>query len=426
MGWQAQLRRSLPVFGGAAGATRAHQYTLPVVNVRPDAAASLVYRVAVAVPAYAAPGAYDLSLHTVFGELVLPRSVVVLSEEQPVRLARLPSQLTAAALPQLASLPVDVWLADAVPAVAPAQPVLVSGVAPVALRIGAGLAVSSVACSAPASFAQELALVLAGERRTRMGFDDLPASSAQQLGIGEAATPQDAPVLVQRPGSEPASLQLTNLQSHTTGELSLLLPVGHSLRVVGAQLRSFPAVDVSIRHPDQVVVHVLLPPAASAQLDLLELPTGARPQLEVQRTTTAASTLLRVVGAPAGSRVAFDLGFARTAWVQAPLRTSFLAPGVHPIAALLLGPQAEATALHAELWVEPRRPPTCAVGVIGQSRTNAGLCLLFAAGLLLKRRGALPFGNRLRWARGCSGARSGAFVKRDAPRRVPRAAGIAP
>ncbi|MEM9194960.1 MAG: hypothetical protein AAGF12_37630, partial [Myxococcota bacterium] len=84
-GWSAEL-----VGHAAQGWGRAeHRYPLRVVDVRPDGPSSLVYRAALIVPAWAAPGTYGLRISAPGGSAEVAGSIRIVDVDAPIRLAML-------------------------------------------------------------------------------------------------------------------------------------------------------------------------------------------------------------------------------------------------------------------------------------------------------------------------------------------------
>ncbi|MAT27122.1 MAG: hypothetical protein CMN29_19585 [Sandaracinus sp.] len=114
-GWTATLHGR----GRIVAEPAEHRVPLRVVDVRPDAQATLVYRARVELPAWLAPGLYDLELATPGSPaMTRPASVRVRPARAPgpARLAPMPTpppgEAPAAFLARLRELPVDVWLVE--------------------------------------------------------------------------------------------------------------------------------------------------------------------------------------------------------------------------------------------------------------------------------------------------------------------------
>jgi hypothetical protein len=357
-----------------------HRHFLPVVSVRPDGADSLVYRLRIEIPAYVAPGTYAFALHTPFGTRSTEQGVRVIAAGATPRLARLPDHMLlppAAAGTRL----VDVWLAgsyaeEAVAAIAPidliepaptdagpagrpavemgsdpAPTLLVEGDA-IALRVGSELWVRG-GCSDASTFEREVAAVLAIERSTRVPLDPRRAASpptAAELFSVDA-------IALRAEGAE-----LDNRAASTARELALLLPFAARASVDHGTLALYPASEPVARTP-------------AAKLARWIVPAGVRAALRLGPARAAGSTLalrprdfrsgqparVRIAGADARAKVAFALGFAHSAYASPDLRTRFWGPLPHPVRAQVFETDGAGQVVHGHLWVEPHRPPNCAI-----------------------------------------------------------------
>ncbi len=109
-GWSVSLRGHAHRIDGAE-----FRYALRVADVRPDAHHGLVYRVRIPVPAWVAPGTYDLRVQGPWaGVDVAVASVRVRSPGSPLRVGRLGAPIGGAhdaeLATRLAAMPIDVWL----------------------------------------------------------------------------------------------------------------------------------------------------------------------------------------------------------------------------------------------------------------------------------------------------------------------------
>jgi hypothetical protein len=110
-GWDAEL-----VGHGLALDGAQFRYAVRVVDVRADGASTLIYRAAIRLPAWIAPGVYSLRLAAPGGVDVAVAAVRVIDRghEPRVAVVRVPSDLDAAAIAtlvdRLSPLDVDVWL----------------------------------------------------------------------------------------------------------------------------------------------------------------------------------------------------------------------------------------------------------------------------------------------------------------------------
>ncbi len=445
-GFSAALEGDGIPLGKSAGLS--HRYALPIINLRSDAASSLVYRASLVVPAFTAPGTYALVLRTPFGERRADAAVRVLAHAETVRLASLSNGGAQPSAALLRTLPVDVWMVStklplpasdasedslgsdasaAAKAAAPlpsaitahriptsmlhTQPLLGLGSpAGFALRVGSSLLVAAgPACARDPAFMAEVDAVLALERRTLAALDsiDVPAGhyllfdgqprQPRQPREPPRPLPQHESLLIEADAND-SVFRVSNRNPESPAEVPLLLAVGQSIAVSAGELAFFPSSDVSGRSPQAITARLRIPAAGSLSLRLYEPATTPRYLLPERSACTGCPVTLEVRGVPDGARVAFDLGFARTAFGGPRIQTAFAVPGATPITALVLGPDGQASMVRTELWVAPRRPPSCTASAPGKPVQLGAwpLCLLSAAGLLLKRRRGLRFGNRLR------------------------------
>lgn len=377
--WGGELSgRRLALGDGATASLATHGYTLSAVNLRPDAAGSLVYRISLAVPAYAAPGTYDLRVRTPFGALVVPGVVRVLAAGQAPRVA---SVLDPAGAPlawqALDSVVMPLMAADARASAAASSvieqlappPALLLPLRGVALRLGShGLAAAGCADAEAAAAA----------------FSPLSARGPAQLRIA----------------ARPRLLEVHNASTQPA-ELPLLLSPGFSARVQGGTLSFFPANDARSQRPPSVAARLVVPAAAHAKVELARAPRPERYRLEPHAAVAGRAIALRVVGAPSDARVAFDLGPLRTAFSGPVHEVVFAEPGGHHPSALVLERDGSAHVARGQLWVSAERPrASCAAapaGPRGLSSPALGCqLLLFVAACLLKRRARARFGNRVR------------------------------
>jgi hypothetical protein len=398
-GWYAELIGDGLVLASAA---LAHRHSLPVISVRPDTGSSLVYRVRLAVPAYAAPGSYALSLRTPFGDRRAERAVRVIEPGALPRMAAVP----AGGLHGhgLASLPVDVWIdvvgaADgsrpevAEPGLA-AQPRLALGARALALRVGSQLWVSAPCVGDGSDFEAEVLDVLRSEQRVRVALST--AASAPLT----AAPIRPHELVAVRWQAGAAGLYFDNRGSQLERQLLLLLPASGSVRASHAELALYPAGDLLPRRLSAIAAQLRIPPGVEARVELGPAAPSGSLTLEPELTESGRPTTLRVLGAAADARVAFDYGFARTALAGPTLRVSFAGPLEQPLRALVLTRAAGGQLVRGRLSVTPHRPPSCAAGRV-PGRTGRAPWPLFALGFLLKRRSRCGFGNRVPPARRC-------------------------
>jgi hypothetical protein len=387
--------------GVALAGSSEHRYPLPVIALRPEAGSSLEYRMRLVIPAYAAPGSYDLLVRTPFGERRALRSVRVLAAGATPRVGACPPPSASGA--ELGSLPLDVWLCSAAQAVEQpdaalqglgAQPRLsVSGERALALRVGRELWVHSASGqdgASDAGFERELRSVLAIEPLARVAFSEQPPPSSAR----SFATP--CPLRSQRGA---ASLLLDNRTCASERVVPLLLPAKRQWRSEHGQLELYPATGLTLREVHTLVGLLHVHASATATLALTDEPARAsRFSLAPLRARSGIETRVRVRDLPTGARVAFEYGSASSAWPGPELRVRFAGPVEQPLRVLVLPPNGAAELLRARVSVEPQRPPSCAVGLVGPRHASTRPCILvlFALGILLKRRPRWAFGNRLR------------------------------
>jgi len=352
-GWSAELVGE----GIAVGdATLSHRHSLPILAVRPDASSSLVYRVRVLVPAYAAPSSYSLVLRTPFGERRAERAVHV-------------------AAPGLRSRPV-------------AGPAFALAGRSLALRVGSELWVSEPCPGDRANFEADVASTLRFERRVRIAFEarSLPPMAASVASLEQLATP----VVV-----GPNGLRFDIAQASERSVL-LLLPARRSVRVSAGELTLYPASDLALQRVSAISAVWIVPAGVGAEVALG--PALQRKQalaLEPRLIASGLPTQLRVRGAAANARVAYDYGFGRSALAGPQLLADFAGPLEQPLRALVLTPSAGGELVRQRVVVTPRRPPSCAIGRrtalagargSGQVGPWAWGCLLGLLGLLKRRR----------------------------------------
>jgi hypothetical protein len=384
-GWSAELIGDGIVLGSVAVA---HRHSLAVISLRPDAGSSLVYRVRLAVPAYVAPGSYALSLRTPFGDRRAERAVAVIGPGAVPRMAAVPaSGLRGRAL---ASLPVDVWIdrqaaqgdspSDLGAAGFARQARLALGAPALALRVGTELWVSEACPGDGAAFEAEVLAVLRSERRVRVPF--LPLRAAEI----------PPPELL---GASASGGDFDNRRSQLERQWTLLLPASASVRVSKGRLALYPAGDLVARRLSGMAALLRVAAGDLAHVELGPAALGAPLlELEPELAESGSETTLRVRGAPSDARVAFDYGFARSAWAGPTLRARFAGPLEQPLRAMVLTPAAGAQLVRGRLSVTPQRPPSC-TAELAHGGPGSAFQPLFALGFLLKRRRRSGFGNRV-------------------------------
>lgn len=368
-----------------------HRHHLTVLALRPDEASTLVYRVRFAVPAYMPPGTYQLLLHTPYGEQRCTSCVRVVRADTPARLAgcRPPS----ASGQELASLPIDVWMcpnSQAEPEPEPGTllppPTLQLPATSLALRVGKDLWLQRKV-GETANFDRELRAVAWTERRL------LTALTGALLGRLTPLPPELGELRVER---EPTSLTLDARDAKLDRSVPLLLPATARWDAPSGALSLFAGSDLALHEVRSVFGLLHVKAGASVRLQIgPPAPAAPRFALKTIRAHSGKLTRVYVEHAPPDARVAFDYGVGKSALSGPELLASFGGPLETPVRALVLPREGGAQLLRARAWVEPSRPPNCAVvNPHGRGGMAAG-ALLFALAILLKRRSLRGPGNRL-------------------------------
>jgi hypothetical protein len=386
-GWQAELRgHALPLLAGGALEQR---QALEVVNVRPDAAASLIYRASMPIPAWVAPGTYDFVLQAPGGQAVTRGAVRVLSRGQAPRLAFANADLPNAAA---AALPVDVWMnvardtqstaeADLTSELAAAPRLEMRGLV-VALRVGMELWVMGACRSADHTLESEVEGLLAREHRTRVTprAPSLTAETWQPWGAGPRPWPA-ADALRFEPGENRLRIS-TASELPADAELSLLMPSdGRRTVIRGARLVFYPASEIGAAALPPVVARVLMSAGAQAVVERQAAPALGQPELRIEPTTlqSGAPVQLRLVGMDAEPRVAWRLDHARTELGPRTIKTTFWPLGEQPIVALAMTDDGRVARVQNRVRVRTAKASGC--GSISGQRTTRPEHL--ACGLLL-------------------------------------------
>jgi hypothetical protein len=388
--WGAALvGHAVPAAGGTSPApSSVHRYPLEVVDVRPDGASTLLYRASIPIPAWAAPGTYDLELRAPGGEGRARSTVRVLRAGAPPRVAWLDAA-DRLLEPESAVLPVDVWLPPSARAPAQPPPVPHPAAAPrldpqvpaLALRIGGELLVRGGCRSQSAAFAAEVAAVLAREHRTRTTLEPRPRE-----------WPAVGSLRVER-GAD-GSVQIDVAESFAdTAELSLLLEGDPALpvRVSGAAAAPlfYPASEIAGAAVPARVLQLRVAaggrarvepkgPSAALGYALLALPqpaySGARVRLALTSSRGASA---------AGLRVAWRFDALRTAFGPAQVEQRFLPLGEQRVHALALAADGRAQRVRGAVRVVTARASGCSAGAGSRTAQAAGL---WPALLLVQRR----------------------------------------
>ena len=405
--WTIELRGSALHVG--VNLKERHRHVLPVISIRPDGGDSLVYRVRVEIPAYVAPGTYAFSLRSPFGTRSAERAVRVLPNGARPRVVRLPAGML---LPPAAAgtWPADIWLSGAAAeaearkgeplvgepsAVAPADPndttaeptppdlthetsdpspTLLTEGSSVALRVGSQLWVRN-GCPDDVAFEREVAAVLATEHLSRTPFD------ARHAVPPPPAAALASPVAIQ---IQPDRVTVDNANAQTARELSLLLPFATGATADGGTLALHPASEPNARQPLAKLARWSIPAGVTATLQLAPARDVRDPlALRPHTARSGQSAHVRVLGADPHAKVAYTLGFSRSAYASPDLPTSFNGPLAYPLRAQVFETDGTGQVVHGPLWVEPHRPPNCAIARSGNDTNPAGGLALALVGLAL-------------------------------------------
>ena len=419
--------QALPVTAGrAAPPALAHRYPLEVISVRPEGASSLRYRVTLPVPAWAAPGTYDLLLEASGMALRAQGAVRVLAQGAGVRLGALASAEVPA---DSASWPLDVWVrqgsmplptdtgvqdlsaatvdAAGVHSAEPAAqqaapgadarlpaPVLATDGLVAALRVGSGLWVLGDCGHGHGGFADEVAGVLAVEQRVRLATPPLVA-------LDEPAWRSAAPVQVTSAPDDSVRLQVP--QGPVRELAFTLFADGRSLRTSAGALRFVPATEVSgVSGAPVLLVQLLVGPVPDAEglevtLARTAAPATPDPVLELSPVPVASNRPLwvrvKLQGSDAAqpARVALRFDHRSTAFAQGAVSHRFTALGPNPVSALVIFPDGRAVVRTAQAQVTTEAAVGCAVRARSRRpRPPAGMCAVGALALLMGRRAGRP------------------------------------
>ena len=338
---------------------------LPVVNVRPEGASSLRYRLRVPVPAWLAPGTYDFELSAKGTSMRTRSSVRVLAQGAQPQLIRLRDDSVEQLRASSGNIDTFVDLDDVSrrggsgpqPSTAPRLDALLAAAPPIlrtaglraALRVGPRLWVVG-SCEAPhLPFEVEVASVLRAEQRER---------------LADFAVPVDQPS-----AGSPGSSSRAARSMHPAGELR-----------VAPQ-----ALVVRLADGGNVLQRVATAPL---QAQLIVQPNPARSGEPVRASVRADRAL---------SALALRFDHLHTAYTLQPVEHRYRALGTHRIDGLAIAADGTAVALHAEVSVRTARASggwSCAARPVASHPVWASQGLWLAA-LLLKRRGRRAAGNRL-------------------------------
>lgn len=428
-GFEAELiGHALPLAGAENIAQR---YPLALVDVRPEGPSSLRYRLAFPLPAWVAPGSYDLVLRAKGASLRADSAVRVLAVGAAPRLAwtrvPVPADNAAALL-----APIDVWVRapDAVRAGAAAaigrnaSPTIVrdglrAAAAPVlettglvaALRVGDGLWVMG-SCDAPyLPFDVEVGSVLSAERRSRVTLAPaLGAQASQPIAGAGRAWPEPSAALLEQlaalRAAKPAGASTTPLVFgvHDALELSLLMAPGSAaLHAEGGVLNFYPLGELGPAQPPVIARWSLLAGDHARLTRSQPVALHARMLLAPDPVRGDAPVHAQVSAGRALSAVALRFDHRSTAFGLAPAEHRYRALGAHRVQGAALANDGALSLLDAEVTVATARMSSggscvaaapSARAAVRTRPVSAGLGL-WAAALLLKRRRRPRAGNRL-------------------------------
>jgi hypothetical protein len=370
-----------------------------------------VYRASLPIPAWVAPGSYDLELQAPGGEGVARDLVRVLPLGQTARMAFIADEEPPTSL-AVAALPFDVWVrASWAPANEPGAetgeraiagpPLLVLETLVAGLRANRAL-LTSGQCEGPFEqqrFEDELAGVLEREHRARVAAREWLAREAVERG---AFRPLDADAQRWPEASEltwtRATLVLATSFPSAIAEITALLPRDLRLDVPeGAARELFPSAEIAASPATPArLERVHLSPGGAARVAAATAPTWrARLELPARAVESFATIPLRVLGAPARATVAWRFDERRTAYGPAALSANFTALGHHRIDALVLAEDGSAQPLRGRLSVRTAQRSGCRCGIGTQPVAPAGL-LLPVLGFCLRRLSAARRKNATR------------------------------
>ena len=410
VGWSAALEGSAPSFPAAAGLRL--RYPLAVLDVRPDGASSTLYRAALPLPAWVAPGSYDLVLSAPGGHGRARGGVRVLARGQAPRLAWIAGELPPAGA-AVAALPFDAWVragdeagAGAEAGMPPADseapdpafqaaPLLDPTGLTAALRVGRQLWVIG-GCRAPhVAFDAEVNSVLAREQRTRMRppAPKAPGAGFAAWGGAFSAWPGSDALRITPDGDRlRVRAQLNDVAANTGFELRLLVPSdGRGVRASAGALGFYPAGDIAAPALPATAVQLRLGPRADAVLE--RTPAAARalrlvPEPPAVRSGEVVS--VRVQGLPRPARVALRFDGEHTAFEPAAASHAYGELGARRVDALAFAADGAATRLSARVQVRGAHHAGCACALIagraaGPPGARPALGLLLVALYLARR-----------------------------------------
>lgn len=392
--WSAQLSgRVLPVLGDK---DEAAVYPLPVVDLRPDDPSGLVYRLSLPVPAWTAPGSYDLWVRGPGGNQRHGASVFVRAPEVWPRLAVHVPQAEAPAEGALS--PSVLRLGREVPSrmsatVRPAE----VGYAVVRysgglFELGSDLACARESKSLRRGLEAATGLPFRGHLRDRVGR----ARSAAVAPPAVSVDAQPSRVIVTTSGPSGGSRPLMHLRFAVPSQ-----PKGY--RVRGARAHAFyPIGEWHGRLPERLALWVALVRGSTLEVstrDQSEGPPGASPATPAPLLVGSVGEAIRVNWrAPsADARLAVRLSARETHYASSVLEVVPGAAGSRLLTGIAIGRSGEVSRVRARLASRPARQG-CSLGGTSGSKApgrfglvswSATFLLLLA---LLKRRAMRPSG----------------------------------
>jgi hypothetical protein len=391
IGWRAELQgHAWPWLPGAPAEQR---QPLAVVNVRPDGAASLIYRASIPIPAWLAPGTYDFALWAPGGSDVALGALRVLAQGHAARPAWMAANEPGGGA-STAVLPIDVWVraASAQPAqnaagavadpdrtgLAPAPTLELRGLV-AALRIGRRQLWTAGACETGGpAFAEEVRGALERERRTPLSptAPDLTHERFQPFDEAARAWPEPDALVLERTQERVQIATAAGLASAI--ELALLLPTSQrGVEVEGATLAFYPAGEIAGAHSPALVAIVNVPAGGSAQLRQSAGRAPWEPTLRVAPRTVSSGAPVRISASAAVApvRVAWRIDGARTAFAAPAIETSFRPLGDQRVAALVIAADGRAAKREAVVHVRTARAMGCSAAAESPVPRGRPLCL---------------------------------------------------
>ena len=368
----------------ADGARYEHRHELAVVNVRPDGPASLVYRVSLPIPAWVAPGTYDLALSAPGGSGRARSLVRVLEPGKVPRAAWVASSHVPETL-AVAGLPFDVWVRSAgeiegadrdepdAQSEAARAPLLDPRGLSAALRIDGRLWVIGGCESPHVRFVDEVASVLAGERRA-LHRATPPASTEHGFAPWGAAPRFSAwpPADALRIDGGRERVRIRAASALASAEISVLLAGdGRGARTDFGTLRFFPGADVASR---LLVAQLQLSGPGEAHLERTQV--RAAPALLVRPLEVQSGEIVHAGVAPGarGFRVAYRFDERHTAFTAATATHAYQTLGVQRVDALLIAQDGAASRAHADVRVRTAQRVGCRCQLaLGPARPSSWL-----------------------------------------------------